>query len=182
MPANSNVTRSRHLLITGGYALLGAAFLAVGVIPYFRGVSVANAAIAGNEREIQQRLQTKEALARVNKEITDLDFQVRNYSRLVPPNQDLGDFLEQLSRELTKAGMTEVDVHAQSAITLGKSQKLPITLHASGTYPQFQSFLLSVEKLDRMCSVGQIILSADPAMSGRVNANLTLFIYNSRPN
>jgi Tfp pilus assembly protein PilO len=167
-------------LISGGYAALVLAFVLLGVLPYFRGVSVANAAIANHQKEIEQRVQTKNALVKISKEIVDLEYQVRNYERLVPPNQDLGKFLEQVSTELDKCGMKEVDVHAQAAITRDKSQKLPITLKASGTFAQLQNFLLKLENLPRMCSVGQVILEADPAMTGKVNVNLTLFIYNSK--
>jgi Tfp pilus assembly protein PilO len=181
MPANSSAARSRHLLITGGYALIVVAFGLLTVLPYLRGVSTANAAIAGHKQEIEQRVQTKNALVKINKEIQELEYQVRNYARLVPPNQDLGNFLEQVTVALKTAGMTEVDVHAQAAITRDKSQKLPITLKASGSFAQLQKFLLSLENLPRMCSLGQVILEADPAMSGKVTVNLTLFIYNSKP-
>jgi Tfp pilus assembly protein PilO len=182
MPANSNVAKSRHLLITGGYAALGVAFVLVGVLPFVRGVSAAKGAIAEYKHEIEKRVETKSALTSINKEIHDLEYQVRNYERLVPPNQDLGNFLKQVSEQLDKHGMKEVDIHAQAAITREKSQKLPITIHASGSFVQLQKFLLSLENLPRMCSVGQVILeNADPTMNGKVKVNLTLFIYNSKP-
>jgi Tfp pilus assembly protein PilO len=181
MPANSNVAKSRHLLISGGYAALGVAFVLVGVLPYIRGVSAAKGAIFDYKHEIERRVETKNTLTRVNREIHDLEFQTRNYERLVPPNQDLGNFLKQVSEQLDKHGMKEVDIHAQAAITRDKSQKLPITIKASGNYVQLQKFLLSLENLPRMCSVGQVILETDPAMTGKVNVNLTLFIYNSKP-
>jgi Tfp pilus assembly protein PilO len=181
MPANSAVTRSRRVLIGSSYAALATVFL-IGGAYFFRGAAKTRAAIAGFRKEIAQRRQTQSTLDRVNRDIQEINVQVRDYPRLVPENQDLGSFLETLSKLLNESGMKDVDVRNQKPIALEKSQKLPIPLRASGTFAEFHDFLVKLENLPRMCSVGRITIeSADQEMTGKVNIDLTLYIYNSKP-
>ena len=181
MPNSPATARSRRWLILGGYAALAATTLLVCLLHY-SGVAAARAAVDRYQGEIEHRLQTKKSLVDANTQIQNIEFQVRNFPRLVPEDQDLGSFLEQLSSELSLAGMKDVDIKNQAAITMGRCQKLPIQLHASGTFAQFHQFLEKVEHFDRLCSVGHITIeTADPEMDGRVKVDLTLFIYSSKP-
>jgi len=181
MPANSNIVRSRRFLILGGYAALTAVFVLLVVLPYMRGMSASEANIAKTQQEINTNLQKKGELSKVEKNIELLKRQVANYPRLVPENQEIGLFLEQLSKELDAAGMKDIDHKALASQTLGKTQMLPIELHGNATFDQFRTFLVRLEHLQRMCSVGKLEVQADTEMSGKVNVDLTLFIYNTKP-
>jgi Tfp pilus assembly protein PilO len=105
---------------------------------------------------------------------------VRNHDRLLPANQDLGPFMEQLSHELDNAGMKETTVRALPPIALGKSQQLPIEIEGTCTFEQFHDFLVRLEGLPRLSSVSKLSVEADTPMTGKVTVLLQLSIYNTK--
>ena len=108
--------------------------------------------------------------------------QVGNHDRLLPANQDLGPFMEDLSKELDSAGMKDSStVKALASIPLGKSQQLPIEVTGRCTFSQFHDFLVRLEHLPRMSSVSHLSVEADAQMTGTVTVQLTLSIYNTKP-
>jgi Tfp pilus assembly protein PilO len=180
MPADPALARSRRYVILGGYGALVAAFIAVGLLPYLHGASVVNADIVASQRQIAARLEAKHQLNDVVKQVQFINMKVGNHDRLLPPVQDLGPFMEQLSHELDRAGMKEVTVRALPPITLGKSQQLPIEVSGSCTFSQFHEFLVHLEKLSRMSSVSHLSVESDTPMTGKVSVQLTLSIYNAK--
>jgi hypothetical protein len=66
MPAESAITRSRRIFIIAGYAVIIVAFLAIGVIPYFRSVAGIKTSIEANQRELDARVNARQQLDQVN--------------------------------------------------------------------------------------------------------------------
>ena len=180
MPVNSKLTRSRRILILGGYGALALTVALVAVI-HARGMMAADAAIAAARQEIDATLHKKGELADVEKRIELLKRQVANYPRLVPENQEVGDFLVSLTNQFSSLGMKDIAYKSLASIALGKTQKLPIELKGSGTFDQFHKFLVQLEHLQRMSSVGRLNVEADSEMTGKVNVDLLLYIYNTKP-
>jgi Tfp pilus assembly protein PilO len=111
-----------------------------------------------------------------------MDGTARTYDRLVPEKQNLGPFLGQLSTELDAAGMQNTAVRALTKTLLGKCEQWPIEVRGTGNFQQVRRFLRSLESLPRLSSVTRLNLETDPAMNGLVTTELTLSIYNTRPN
>lgn len=174
---------SRNMLVTIiGFAVILLVFLLAGLWPYL-------AELRRTQDQIQQRklaladaaLQS-ERLRDLTQQAKFLQLQVRDYDRLVPENKDLGTFLGQLSRELDDAGMQNTSVRALVSTTLGKVQQLPIEIRGTGTFEQFQSFLTRLENLPRLSSISRLNAESDAAMTGKVTVDITLSIYNTKPN
>jgi Tfp pilus assembly protein PilO len=181
MPADPAATRSRQMFIAGGYSLIVVTFVVVCLLPYFRNVSKIQADIASAQKEIATRQEKAKTLEDVRQRVQLVQLQVRKFDRLVPSNQDLGPFLEQLSRELYQAGLKDISVRNLAVDALGKSQKLPIEVGGTGTFDQFHRFLIHLENLPRMSSVEKLSIESDTPMQGDVHVQLTLNIYNTNP-
>jgi Tfp pilus assembly protein PilO len=180
MPADPSSAQTRRYFILGGYSAICAAFLAIGLLPYLHSTALIRADIAASEHQIAARLESRRQLTEVTKQVQFINMQVGNHDRLLPPVEDLGPFMEQLSHELDRAGMKEVTVRALPPITLGKSQQLPIEVGGTCTFAQFHEFLVHLEKLSRMSSVSHLSVESDTPMTGKVSVQLTLSIYNAK--
>ncbi len=179
MANNSASRNSRRYFLTAGYATLIAAFAVFAVWPYARGMSEAHADISRLQQEIAARQDRTHQLDVIQRRLQMVELQTRNYDRLVPASQDVGSFLAELTQELAKAGMRDTSYSELQATPLGKSVRQPIEVHGRGTFAQLHEFLVRLENLQRMSSVGKLTIEADNDMSGNVTAQLTLFIYNT---
>jgi hypothetical protein len=179
MPSNPPTGRAGRL-VAAGYLALAAAFVGAVALPYARAADAARADIRRLQADIAARRNKTRQLADMDGRIQLIDLQTRNFDRLVPATQDLGPFLSELSRELDAVGMHDISVSTMPPTALGKSQRQPIELHGKGTFAQFHDFLVRLEHLQRLCSVGKLTVEADTDMSGYVTAQMTLYIYNTK--
>jgi Tfp pilus assembly protein PilO len=179
--ANNLNPRSRSYLVGGAYGALVLGFLLAGVGPFALGMVSARGDIRSYQVEIDQRLARAQELQDVKKRVALIELETRDFDRLVPPNQDLGQFLTQLYEQLDAAGMKDITARNLVPTALGRSQKLPIEVRGKCTYSQFHDFLVRLEGLPRLSSVGRLNVKAETDMSGNVEVELTLFIYSAKP-
>jgi Tfp pilus assembly protein PilO len=181
MIASLSKRGSRPLVSLIGFGALIFGFAAFSLLPFWRKVSGLNTEIATLQQRIAETDNQVRSLKNLQSQSQLIQREVRNYDRLVPANQDLGGFLEQLSRELDNAGMKDSKLQVLPSTTLGKCQQLPIEVRGTGTFAQFHQFLLRIEDLPRMSSVSKMTVEADAAMTGKVTVDVTLSIYNTKP-
>jgi Tfp pilus assembly protein PilO len=181
MAAKTAHASSYSKLLIAGYSVLVLGFLAGGVAPALHGLNVARADIQKYQADIDTRLARTRELQDIKGQVALAELDTRDFARLVPPSQDLGPFLTQLYEQLGAAGMRDISVRNLAPTPLAHSQKLPIEVHGKGTYAQFHDFLVRLENLQRLSSVGKISVDADTDMSGNVEVQLTLFIYSAKP-
>ncbi len=180
MNPKNDAFSTRKLVLRGGYAALVLGFVIAGVIPTVQGVRAARAESQKLESEIAARNGKQRELSDIKKTVTELTLETSTLNRLLPPNQDLGSFLGDLTKQFGEAGMKDISYHNLPPTPLGHSQKLPIEVRGRGTYAQFHDFLVRLENLPRLCSVGKMQIDADSDMSGGIEIQLTLYIYNSK--
>ena len=173
--------RSRSYLVVGAYGALALGFVLAGVVPFVNGMVSARADIRNYQAEIDQRRAHARELQDVTKRVALIELETRDFDRLVPPNQDLGPFLTQLYEQLDASGMKDITARNLVPTPLGLSQRLPIEVRGKCTYAQFHDFLVRLEGLPRLSSVGRLNVKAETDMSGNVEVELTLFIYSAKP-
>ena len=117
---------SRSVVVRGGYSALALSFLLAGVLPVARGMRSARADIARLSSDIDSRVSQQRDLEEINKSIVEISMQTRNLDRLLPPSQDLGTFLKELTSQFGEAGLQDISYHNLPPTPLGRSQKLPI--------------------------------------------------------
>jgi len=181
MKDKSAPNKQRAIVTVSGFAILLVAFAAFSLVPYLKTVSDLKSQIASINADLQKNAQQRAQLEELKPKVQLISMQVSNYDRLVPRNQDLGSFLEQLSQELDNAGLNNTTKRALPPTILGKCQQLPIEIKGTGSYAQFHRFLKRLESLDRMSSVSRLTLESDVPMNGNVTIDLTLSIYNTKP-
>lgn len=172
---------SRRWLTPLGFGLIILAFVVLGYWPYHAEAASLGRQIAARKERIETNVQESQQLRDLTRQRRFQSLSVKNYDRLVPATQDLGNFLEQLSQELDNTGMRDTQTRALAATKLGKCQQLPIEMHGVGTFAQFHHFLERLESLPRMSSVSKLNIESDAAMTGTLTVDLTLSIYSTKP-
>jgi Tfp pilus assembly protein PilO len=178
---NQKEGTSRKVVLRGGYTALILGFLLAGAYPILRDVRSARAEIGRLREEIVSRNGKKTELEAISKNVVELSLETKALDRLLPANQDLGGFLRMMTEKFEASGMREPMFRNLPSTPLGRSEKLPIEVKCRGTYEQFHNFLVGLESLPRLCSVGRMTISADSDMNGGIEAQLTIYIYNSKP-
>jgi Tfp pilus assembly protein PilO len=181
MSTKSNGSGSRQAVLGGGYTVLIAGFLIAGVLPYIRGTRAAEGDIQHLQQDIDTRLDRQRQLIEITKSVTEIKMETATLGRLLPQDQDLGSFLKELTNQFSEAGMKDISYHNLAPTPLGRSEKLPIEVKGRGTYVEFNNFLKRLEGLQRLCSVGRMVIDADADMKGDIEIQMTLYIYNSKP-
>lgn len=169
------------LLTLLGLLVIVGGFVTFGLLPSWYQEHQLQQRITAKRAALEQRLADSRKLTELDQRIKFLSLEVRDYSRLVPDKNNLGNFLESLSHELTQAGVQNTAVQALGPTRLGRCQQLPIQVHGTGTFPAIRNFLIRMESLDRKSSVSKLILENDPTMNGQVTLDMTLSIYNALP-
>jgi Tfp pilus assembly protein PilO len=181
MPADNAPSKRKSYVSIAGFAAIFLGFVGMSYIPHWRECQSLNAQILEHKDHLAQIAEQTEELKQVNEQIHLISFDVKGYDQLVPAAQDLGTFLEQLSKELSAAGLSDSSYRAMTPTLLGKCQELPIEIHAVGTAAQCHDFLTRLEGLPRKSSVSHLTMETDAAMTGKVIMELTLSIYNLKP-
>lgn len=180
MASKPGTPGTHRFFLASGYSVLLAGFVLAGVMPYIRGMNTARAAIVRDETEIKSRQARVQELQDLTSEVSEIKLETRDFDRLVPPNQDFGTFLEDVANLLSQAGMRDVSYHNFSVTTLGRSERLPVEVRGHCTFAQFHDFLVKLESLKRLSSVGKLSIDAASEMNGEVEVQLTLYIYNAK--
>lgn len=173
-------SQSHRVVLFGGYTALIMGFLLAGVLPCVRGVRSAQADIQRDQAEIRARIGRAAELQEVESTVKLIHLQTTDFERLVPPNQDLG-FLTELTEQLAAAGMKDISFHNLAQTPLNRSFKVPVEVRGKGTFAQFHDFMVRLENLRRMCSVGRLTIDADSELNGMVDVQMTLYFYYAKP-
>jgi Tfp pilus assembly protein PilO len=181
MSVKAGMNKPGHSVLGAGYTLLIAGFVMACVVPFIRGTRAAQADVQRLQEEINGRVARQRQLGEIRKSVAEIKLETAKLDRLLPPNQDLGSFLKELTVQFGEAGMKDISYHNLAPAPLARSMKLPIEVRGRGTYAQFHDFLVRLENLQRLCSVGRMVIDADADMAGGIEVQMTLYIYHSKP-
>lgn len=143
-----------------------------------------NGEIEQAKKEIEQKrlmLQKLEAatrqtadLARANEEIARGISMIE--SRL-PTNKEVDVILEQVS-DLARSSKLDIPrVKALDPVQSAKYMEQPLTMTITGNFDDFYSFLLKLERLDRITRLPDVKFERSDKVDGAMQATFTLSIY-----
>ena len=175
MATKPGTDRPHRFFLLAGYVILAIGFVAGVAVPHMRTASAVEADIKKYGQEIDTRLSKQRELVQVQNRVKLIELETKDYPRLVAPSQDAYPFLSLVVEQLSQANLRDLSYHNLAPVALNRSEKLPFEIRAKGTYAQFRDFLERLEKLDRLSSVGKVMIDAETDMSGNVDIQVTLF-------
>jgi len=159
--------------------LLGGLVYLCWIRPENATLDAAHARIALAESELEQDQDRAKNLPRVEMEIQHLRQRVERFDKKLPRQQDLAQFIDDVTRISQDASLKKLEWHLDSKPRQSDHfTELPILFSFEG---DFQSgvlqFLRGTEDMQRLTRVRKLELRAGDAHDGQVKAEVTMNIY-----
>ena len=147
--------------------------------PFNRALDSANARAALAQNELTDDQQRAKNLPSVEREIARLRKRVERFDKVLPKQQDLAQFMSEVTRISQDASLRKLSWHLDSKPRKSDQfTELPIQFTFEG---DFQSgvlqFLQGTEDMPRLTRVRKLNLKASDAHDGQVRAEITMNIY-----
>jgi type IV pilus assembly protein PilO len=147
-------------------------------------IKPANAAIALQRSQINDKLAKLNELERlsgaadnVGKQLSRLAEAVRFFQDKLPPESEIHKVLESITLIAQKEGLDCGTITALKSKDCNGYIEQPLKMELSGNFYSFYSFLIEVEKLQRIVSVRELELKKNPKDSTRLEANMVISVF-----
>ena len=99
------------------------------------------------------------------------------FEAAIPPTDELGAFLEQVSRIADQLELADRDMTPAREQTCRDTAVLPIEVSFRGTFDAVYAFITQLESMPRVARIQRLLLDvADPA-TGQLRSTMTVFVY-----
>lgn len=158
--------------------------LAMPVAAYFFVFQPRNTQIAEARQEIAQKQEKLRQLEEHTRDMEDLGAQIDRleqaialFEQKLPAQQEVEVILKEVWELAARHGLTPKSVRTDKIVAAAQYAELPIELVIIGDFDGFYSFLLDMEKLQRITRMPQMKLQKLKDAEGAVQANLVLSIF-----
>ncbi len=125
------------------------------------------------KREMQEKQEIAENLPRFNKEIADLERQLRDSLSQLPNTKEIPDILKSLAELAESSGLSLRSFTVNPEISKGFYAELPINLEVEGGYHNIAIFFDRLGKLNRIINVANLVIRNPQEIEGEVRVTAT---------
>lgn len=158
--------------------------LAVPVLSYLYLFKPRNAEIEQAKLEIQHKEKMLEKLAETTKRTADLakaNQEIRDSIATIegrlPSGKEVDVILEQVAELARSHDLKLPKFKTEKPVPYGSYNELPLDMKISGSFASFYSFMLDLEKLERITRVPDMDIRRNDKDDAQMEANFTLSIY-----
>lgn len=164
-------------ILAGGAGLVLLAFYTLGFVPTSRRLEALKLQIESKQREVIDNQNRSSTLPNLAKEVQRLEESVRIYARQFPRDDELGNFIRDLTEISQRLSLGEWKL-APKTPKRGESYfALPIAMQFEGDFINAKTFLRSVENMQRLTRVQKLQIKAKDLKSGVVQVEVETNIY-----
>lgn len=143
-----------------------------------------NTEIIQAKREIEHKEQMLNSLTKATEQTADLvkaNEEIKRAIELIearlPTTKEVEVILQQVAEIAVSNKLTLVKVKSEKPVQAAAYMEQPLTMQVTGRFEGFYSFLLDLERLDRITRMPDIKIERADKQDGLINANFTLSIY-----
>jgi type IV pilus assembly protein PilO len=125
-------------------------------------------------RELQAAPQV---LDEISAQLKRLESSIDILESKLPHKKDIHTVLEDVTVIAQKNGLTPKTIRTLTQKVNSGYIEQPIKMQLQGDFKSYYSFLLALEKLDRITKIREIILKRDPKNEGSINASFVISIF-----
>jgi Tfp pilus assembly protein PilO len=162
----------RNVLLIGG-----AAFVAIVLVWFFLFYSPlgddlksAQDSVSVEERKTQDLDTTLARLTATAKNAPQQQAELRKFDQAIPQKPDLGEFIIQLNKIATSAGIRFLSVSPSPPVASGTSSTIALTISIQGSFFQVKNYLTQLESLERLVIIDGVNISAGSGSSTSASA------------
>ncbi len=113
----------------------------------------------------------------LNKQITELQQAIDFFESKLPPTSEIHKVLEQVTVVAQKEGLTPKTIRTLKPMSNSGYVEQPLKMELVGDFNSFYSFLLELEKLDRIMKFRELKLNKQSKVEEQMSANLVVSIF-----
>lgn len=113
----------------------------------------------------------------LNKQIIDLQKAIAFFESKLPPTNEIHKVLEQVTVIAQKKGLQPKTIRTLKPTSNNGYVEQPLKMELEGDFNSFYSFLLELEKLDRIMKFRELKLDKQSKVEGQMSANLVVSIF-----
>ena len=122
----------------------------------------------------------KEQLPLLNAQLQEVQKRVANFDANVPATRDLGSFLQQIAGLMKEHDLKDHQIQPGQAVSAEDLNCIPISMQCKGDLFQVFDFFKSLQELDRVIRIGQVLLRNASDRSGEVSMETQATIFYRR--
>lgn len=161
-----------------------ASLVALAWFAYVYMIKPANAAIAQQRSQINDKLAKLNELERlsgaadnVGKQLSRLAEAVQFFQDKLPPESEIHKVLENITLIAQKQGLDCGTITAIKPKEYNGCIEQPLKMEMSGSFYAFYNFLIEVEKLQRIISVRELGIEKDPKNPALIRINMVISVF-----
>lgn len=163
-------------LALGGIAIV---FLLVCYLPVVRKQQSLAQQVESGRRELEASQTRARSLPSLELEVDKLKSRLARFDAKLPRQQDLGQFLHEITQLSQKADLRKVVNQPGVARKADMYQELPISLTFEGGFNQVYAFLRDAEEMQRLTRIRSLQIRSLDWSKGQVDVKLVMSIYYS---
>lgn len=169
------IGKNSHLI--AGAVVVAVVFAAGAFVPQWRRLRSLDLRTKVMRQQIEQSQARMTGATDIYDRVTEARRRAPVFEAAIPPADELGAFLEQVSRIADQLELADRDMTPAREQACRDTAVLPIEMSFRGTFDAVYTFITQLESLPRVARIQRLLLDvADPA-TGQLRSTMTVFVY-----
>ena len=171
---NSNVRKIVFFIMTVGMASASYVYM---IKPANRDLAIQKQKLSQKQSKLREFERAPAVLEDINMQLTRLEKSISILEGKLPPKSEIHTVLEDLTLVAQKNGLTPKTIRTLIQKSNNGYIEQPIKVELTGDFNSYYSFLLSLEKLDRITKIREMIIKNDPKEDGVMKASFVISVF-----
>ena len=154
------------------------------VVAYFYMIKPANDQLAEKQLQVSNNTTKLEELEKItsdtealSKEIEEMKHAIVFFEQKLPPKSEIHAVLEDITVIAKKQGLTSKSIRSLKQKDYEGYIERPLQMELSGDFSSYYSFLLELEKMDRITKISELSLKKKSKHEGQTEATLVVSVF-----
>lgn len=147
-------------------------------------IKPANQALAAQKAEVQKKLQKLQELEKAKAAAKDLDQQLRQLEDAVaflesklPHESEIHQVLREVTEIVHRNSLKPKTIKTLKPVASNGYIEQPLKMELDGSFTSYYSFLLELERMERLTRICELSLTKDRDRDGNISASFTVSIF-----
>lgn len=171
---NSNVRKIVFFVMTLGMTYASYAYM---IKPANRDLARQKQQLVQKTNKLRELKKAPDVLEDINAQLTRLESSINLLESKLPPKKEIHTVLEDVTIIAQQNGLTPKTIRTLPQKSNNGYIEQPIKVELHGNFKSYYSFLLSLEKLDRITKIHEMIIKKDTDEEGLMQASFVISIF-----
>ena len=127
--------------------------------------------------KLQELAQETKASENLNQRLEEMEKAIQEFENKLPPSSEIHTVLENVTLIAQRHGLTPKTIRAMPSKNNRGYIEQPLEMEVHGNFSSYYSFLLELERLDRITKIRKLELKKKPDEEGQTEAKFVMSIF-----